>query len=60
MDGKFHGFRVNPKSHIHWHIKLGGVMEKLKDIWKDMNKPAKIFVVAIAVILIIVLVNYIA
>jgi flagellar biosynthesis/type III secretory pathway M-ring protein FliF/YscJ len=34
-------------------------MEKLKDIWKDMNKPAKLFVVAIAVILIIVLVNYI-
>ena len=34
-------------------------MNKLKDIWKDMNKPAKLFVVAVAVILIIVLVNYI-
>ena len=34
-------------------------MNKLKDIWKDMNKPAKLFVVAVAAILIIVLVNYI-
>jgi flagellar biosynthesis/type III secretory pathway M-ring protein FliF/YscJ len=34
-------------------------MEKLKNIWKSMNKPAKLFVAAIAVILIIVLVNYI-
>ena len=34
-------------------------MNKLKDIWKDMNKSAKLFVVAIAVILVIVLVNYI-
>ena len=59
MDSEFHGFRVNSESHIHWIIKLGGVMEKLKNIWKDMNKPAKLFVVAITVILIIVLVNYI-
>ena len=34
-------------------------MNKLKDIWKDMSKPAKLFVVAVAAILIIVLVNYI-
>ena len=59
MDGKFHGFRVNSKSHIHWHIKLGGVMKKLKDMWKDLSKPGKLFVAAIAVILIIVLVNYV-
>jgi hypothetical protein len=59
VDSEFHGFRVNSKSHIHWIIKLGGIMEKLKDMWKDMNKPAKLFVVAVAVILIIVLVNYI-
>ena len=59
MDGVIHGFRVNSESHIHWIIKLGGVMEKLKDMWKDMSKPGKLFVAAIAVILIIVLVNYI-
>jgi len=34
-------------------------MEKLKGIWKDMSKPAKLFVAAIAIILAIVLVNYI-
>ena len=34
-------------------------MEKLKNIWKDMNKPAKIFVVAVAVVLIIVLIKII-
>ena len=59
MDGVVHGFRANPESHIHRTIKLGGVMEKLKDMWKDMSKPGKLFVAAIAVILIIVLVNYI-
>ena len=59
MDGVIHGFRINPESHIHRTIKLGAVMEKLKDMWKDMSKPGKLFVAAIAVILIIVLVNYI-
>ena len=59
MDGVIYGFRVNPESHIHRTIKLGGAMEKLKNIWKDLSKPAKLFVSAIAVILIIVLVNYI-
>ena len=59
MDGVIHGFRINTESHIHRTIKLGGVMEKLKDMWKDMSKPGKLFVAAIAVILIIVLVNYI-
>ena len=34
-------------------------MEKLKDMWKGMSKPGKLFVLAIAAILIIVLVNYI-
>tara|TARA_Y100001951_G_scaffold52067_1_gene41170 strand:- start:174 stop:281 length:108 start_codon:yes stop_codon:yes gene_type:complete len=34
-------------------------MDKLKGIWKDLNKPAKLFIVAIAVILAIVLINYI-
>jgi len=34
-------------------------MEKLKNIWKDLSKPGKIFTAAVAVILIIVLVNYI-
>jgi len=34
-------------------------MKKLKSIWNDMSKPAKLFVAAIAVILVIVLVNYI-
>jgi len=34
-------------------------MEKLKDMWKDMSKPGKLFVLAIAAILIIILVNYI-
>ena len=34
-------------------------MEKLKNIWKDINNPAKIFIVAVVVILIIVLVNYV-
>ena len=34
-------------------------MEKLKNMWGDLSKPAKLFVAAIAVILIIVLVNYI-
>mgnify|MGYP003151927459 FL=1 len=34
-------------------------MKKLKNIWNDMSKPAKLFIAAIAVILVIVLVNYI-
>ena len=34
-------------------------MEKLKNIWRDMSKPAKLFALAIAAILVIVLVNYI-
>ena len=34
-------------------------MNKLKDIWNDMSKTAKLFVAAVAVILVIVLVNYI-
>ena len=34
-------------------------MEKLKNMWTDLSKPGKLFVAAIAVILIIVLVNYI-
>ncbi len=34
-------------------------MNKLKDIWKDMSKPGKLFTMAIAAIFIIVLVNYI-
>ena len=59
MDGKFYGFRINFKSRIHWIIKLGGAMEKLKNMWKDLSKPGKLFVAAIAVILIIILVNYI-
>jgi|TARA_R100000093_G_C1873146_1_gene51933 flagellar biosynthesis/type III secretory pathway M-ring protein FliF/YscJ len=35
-------------------------MEKLKNMWKDLSKPGKLFVFAIAVILVIVLVNYFA
>jgi len=34
-------------------------MGKLKGMWKDLNKPGKLFVLAIIVILAIVLVNYI-
>ena len=34
-------------------------MEKLKNIWKDLSKPAKLFVVGLTIILVIVLVNYI-
>ena len=34
-------------------------MKKLNNIWNDMSKPAKLFVIAVAVILIVVLVNYI-
>jgi len=35
-------------------------MEKLKNIWKDLSKPGKIFISTVAaVILIIVLINYI-
>jgi flagellar biosynthesis/type III secretory pathway M-ring protein FliF/YscJ len=34
-------------------------MEKLKNMWKDMSKPGKLFTMAIVAILIIVLVNYI-
>jgi len=34
-------------------------MGKLKDMWKDMSKPGKLFVAAVAIILIIILVNYI-
>ena len=34
-------------------------MEKLKNMWKDLSKPGKIFITAVAAILIIVLVNYI-
>ena len=59
MDGVLYGSGVNPKSHLHWVIKLGGAMEKLKDMWKDLSKPAKLFVAAVVVILVIVLVNYI-
>ena len=59
MDSEFHGFGVNPKSHIHWIIKLGGVMGKLKNMWKDLSKPGKIFVAALVVIFAVILVNYI-
>ena len=34
-------------------------MEKLKNMWKDLSKPGKIFTIAVAAILIIILVNYI-
>jgi flagellar biosynthesis/type III secretory pathway M-ring protein FliF/YscJ len=34
-------------------------MEKLKNIWKDLSKPGKLFVVGVAAILIIILVNYV-
>ena len=34
-------------------------MEKLKGIWKDLNRPAKLFTIAVVVILAIVLINYI-
>ena len=59
MDSISHGIRSGAKSCLYRNDKLGGVMEKLKDMWKDLSKPGKLFVVAIAVILIIVLVNYI-
>jgi hypothetical protein len=59
MDSEFHGFRVNPKSRIHWIIKLGGVMGKLKVMWKDLSKPGKVFVAALVVIFAVILVNYI-
>ena len=35
------------------------IMEKLKGIWKDLNKPAKLFTIAVVAILAIVLINYI-
>jgi len=59
MDSISHGIRSGAKSCLYRNDKLGGVMEKLKDMWKDMSKPGKLFVLAIAAILIIVLVNYI-
>ena len=59
MDSVIHGIRSGTKGCLYRNVKLGGVMEKLKDMWRGMNKPAKLFVVAVAVILIIVLVNYI-
>ena len=34
-------------------------MEKLKGMWRDLNKPGKVFVVALVIILAILLVNYI-
>ena len=64
MDGEFHGFRVNSKSHIHWVIKLGGIMEKLKElwgdvksIWTDLRKSQKIFTIALIVIIVIAIIN---
>ena len=34
-------------------------MKKLKGMWKDLNKPSKLFVIAVAFILAMVLINYI-
>ena len=34
-------------------------MGKLKGMWKDLNKPGKIFIIALVVIFAIILVNYV-
>ena len=35
------------------------IMGKLKGMWKDLNKPGKIFIIALVVIFAIILVNYV-
>ena len=35
------------------------IMGKLKGMWKDLNKPGKLFIIALVVIFAIILVNYV-
>ena len=59
MDSISHGIRSGAKSCLYRNDKLGGVMGKLKGMWKDLSKPGKVFVAALVVILAVILVNYI-
>ena len=59
MDSISHGIRSGAKSCLYRNDKLGGVMGKLKGMWRDLNKAGKLFIVALVVIAAIILVNYV-
>ena len=57
MDSILHGFWVVNSNCLHNINKLGGNMEKLKTMWKDLSKKGKIILVAVVVIALIVAYN---
>ena len=59
MDSIIHGIRSGTKGCLYRNVKLGGVMEKLKDMWSNMSKKGKMFLGALVVILLIIIYNYV-
>ena len=57
MDSILYGFWTINSNCLHNINKLGGNMEKLKTMWKDLSKKGKIILVAVVVIALIVAYN---
>ena len=57
MDGLIWSFGIGVKGCLYRTNKLGGIMEKLKTIWKDLSKKGKIILVVVVIIAVIVAYN---
>jgi flagellar biosynthesis/type III secretory pathway M-ring protein FliF/YscJ len=57
VDGLIWSFGTGAKGCLYRTNKLGGNMEKLKTMWKDLSKKGKIILVAVVVIALIVAYN---
>jgi flagellar biosynthesis/type III secretory pathway M-ring protein FliF/YscJ len=57
VDSILYGFRLSIKGCLYRINKLGGNMEKLKTMWKDLSKKGKIILVAVVIIAVVVAYN---
>ena len=57
MDGLIWSFGIGAKGYLYRTNKLGGNMEKLKTMWKDLSKKGKIILVAVVIIAVVVAYN---
>ena len=57
MDGLIYGFWTIDSNYIYNINKLGGNMEKLKTMWKDLSKKAKFALVVVVIIAVAVAYN---
>ena len=57
MDGILYGVGIIITNRLYNNDKLGGNMEKLKTMWKDMSKMGKLILVIVVVVAVVVAYN---